>query len=203
MIVTATRRAFLAASVCAGAAAFARQGSIQVGCQANAWPLQEGDFDQLIDAIQNMKKLGYTGFECNIRFVRGQFDRASEARRKLEGTGMHFIGAHMSMQQAAGEQFSKLAGGAAQFGAQYIVMSGAGLSRDGKFLPDALRSKAAELEALAKVCQESGIRLAYHNHTAEFANKNAEIEALADHTKPQLVHFLMDAGHGYQGGGDP
>ena len=203
MIPTPTRRAFLAASLSAGAALLAKPETIKVGCQANAWPLQEGDFDQLINAIRSMKELGYAGFESNIRFVRGQFDHVGEARTKLEATGMQFIGAHMSMQQAMREPFSKLVAGVAQLGAEYIVMSAACLSRDGKFSSDALRSKASQLEALAKTCREAGIQLCYHNHTPEFANRNAEIEALADHTDPQLVHFLMDAGHGYQGGGDP
>ncbi len=203
MIPTATRRGFLATSISGAAIAFAKQESIKVGCQANAWPLEEGNFDQLITVIRNIKRLGYVGFECNIRFVRSQFDHASEARTKLETSGVQFIGAHMSMQLATPEQFPKLAGGAAQLGAEYIVMSGAALTRNGEFSPDALRTKASQLNALAKTCQDSRIQLAYHNHTGEFVNKNAEIEALADHTDPELVHFLMDAGHGYQGGGDP
>ncbi len=203
MILTVTRRAFLAASVSAGFAALGKQTHIRVGCQANAFPLKQGDFEQLIGVLGNMKELGYTGFECNIRFVRGQFEQAAEARRKLEATGVQFIGAHMSMQQAAREPFPPLAQGAAALRAAYIVMSSAGLSKDGKFSADALNEKVSRLEALAKTCQAAGIQLAYHNHTAEFANSNAEIEALANHSNPQLVHFLIDAGHAYQGGGDP
>lgn len=203
MIRELSRRTFLTASISAGIAAFGKLQSIRVGCQANAWPLKEGDFDQLLDTVRIMKSLGYEGFECNIRFVRAQFDHANEARRKLEATGMQFIGAHTSMQQSSGEDFSKMAGGAAQLGAEYIVMSGAGLSPDGKFSAEALHEKAARLEVLAATCRRNGIQLAYHNHTAEFANNNVEIEGLAEHTNPELVHFLMDAGHGYQGGGDP
>jgi sugar phosphate isomerase/epimerase len=165
--------------------------------------LKPGDFDQLIKAIETMKTLGYVGFECNIRFVRDQFERAGEARQKIEATGVQFIGAHTSMQEASHEDFGEFAKGAAQLGAQYIVMSSSGLSPQGQFSADALNTKVADLESLAKTCRQSGIQLAYHNHTAEFANNNAEIDALADHTDPSLVHFLMDAGHGYQGGGDP
>jgi sugar phosphate isomerase/epimerase len=184
-------------------AALGSQQILRVGCQANAWPLREGDFDQLIQAVETMKTLGYAGFECNIRFVRGQFEQPTEARAKLQSTGMQFIGAHMSMQQAAAEDFSKLAHGAAQLGAAYIVMSGSGLSPDGNFTAAAAAAKAAQLEALARTCRQGGIQLAYHNHTAEFSNHNAEMRALAEQTNPDLVHFLMDAGHGYQGGGDP
>ncbi len=203
MTLAPTRRAFMAASVSAGFIALAKQANIEVGCQANAWPLEQNDFDQLVRVIGNMKELGYAGFECNIRFVRGQFDRAGEARKRLETTGVRFIGAHTSMQEAAREQFANLAAGVAGLGAEYIVMSGAGLSPEGKFSSQALSAKAAQLEGLANTCRQAGVQLAYHNHTAEFANGNAEIESLADHTNPELVHFLMDAGHGYQGGGDP
>lgn len=198
-----TRRTFLASSASAGLFCWGKPSTIKVGCQANAWQLKPGDFEQLIQAIQRMKSLGYTGFECNIRFVRGQFDNATGARRKIEATEVQFIGAHTSMPEAEHENFAEFARGAAHLGAQYIVMSGAGLSDDGHFSQDALEKKAKRIEALATTCRGSGIQLAYHNHTAEFANHNAEANALAAHTDPQLVSFLMDAGHGYQGGGDP
>ena len=202
MILPVSRRSFLVLSISAYTAAPGKQTSLKVGCQANAWALQPGDFEQLIRTIQTMKDLGYAGFECNIRFISGQFGRATEARKRIEATGMKFIGAHMSMQQAR-EQFSGLSGRVAQLGAEFIVMSGAGLSPTGTFSADALKAKAGELETLAKTCRQNGISLAYHNHTAEFSNGNAEIDALADHTDPLLVHFLIDAGHGYQSGGDP
>jgi inosose dehydratase len=197
-----TRRLFLAASFSSCFISVAKESAILVGCQANAWPLKPGDFNQLISVIETIKTLGYTGFECNIRFVRDQFENASEARRRLEATGVQFIGAHTSMQEAAHEDFAKYASGAAALGAGHIVMSSSGLAANGQFSLDALKTKAGQLEDLAKTCRQSGIQLAYHNHTAEFANHNAEIEALADHTDPKLVKFLMDAGHAYQGGGD-
>jgi sugar phosphate isomerase/epimerase len=197
-----TRREFLAASAGVASLCFAKTGVIRVGCQANAWPLKQGDFDQLIDVVKTIKSLHYAGFECNIRFVRDQFEHPNEARKRIEDTGMQFIGAHTSMQEAA-HDFAKSATGAAQVGALYIVMSGSGLARDGQFSEVDLKAKAGQLEDLGRTCRQSGIQLAYHNHTAEFANNNAEIKGLADHTDPKLVSFLMDAGHGYQGGGDP
>jgi len=198
-----TRRTFLAASASAGLLAFARTSGIKVGCQCNAWPLKQGDFAQLLEVVQKIKSLGYVGFECNIRFVKNQFERAGEARKQIEATGLQFIGAHTSMNEAFHEEFPKFAKGAAQLGAHFIVMSGTGLSALGDFTPEAVSGKASQLEGLATVCVQNGIRMAYHNHTAEFANHNAEITALARHTDPKLVSFLVDAGHAYQGGGDP
>jgi sugar phosphate isomerase/epimerase len=82
-------------------------------------------------------------------------------------------------------------------------MSASGLSKDGNFTPDALKEKVATLEKYGKLCNDAGMKLAYHNHQPEFANSNAEIQALADHSDPSLLSFLIDAGHAYQGGGNP
>ena len=177
--------------------------TIQVGCQENAWPLKAGDFHGLIDVFRQAKELGYVGVECNVRFVQDQFPRAAEARKEIEATGVQFIGPHCSMNNAKTDAFASTAAGAKAIGALRVVMSGTGLSPEGKFEPEALKAKAAELERIGKLCQQNGIRLAYHNHNPEFANHNAEIEGLANSTSPELLDFLMDAGHGYLGGGNP
>jgi len=199
-----SRRRFLGAVAIFSCRPGLAQGSgIRVGCQANGFPLKAGDFPALLAALKTMKELGYVGFECNTRFVEGQFGRIAEARREIEKTGVTFIGAHYSMQQAKPDTFPQVAANVAALGAQAIVMSGRGLAPDGKFEKEAAVKKAAEMEALARVCKSKGIRMAYHNHNPEFANHNAEIEALANATNPELVDFLMDAGHGYLGGGNP
>lgn len=196
-----SRRAFIAA----GSVALlpAQSGSIRVGCQANGFPLKPGDFDALVKALESMKGLGYTGFECNFRLVEGEFGSAARARERIEQTGVRFIGAHTSMQQMPPAKLPALAAGVAALGAECIVMSGQGLANNGVIDPAALRQKAAELETLGKICREKKLRLAYHNHNPEFANHNAEVDGMAEHTDPSLVSFLMDAGHGYLAGGDP
>jgi sugar phosphate isomerase/epimerase len=195
-----SRRVFLAA----GSAALAwGKADLRVGCQANGFPLKAPDFPGLLKALQSMKSLGYTGFECNFRFVDGEFGRAAEARAAIEKTGVRFIGAHASMEQLKGEQAARIAAGVASLGAACIVMSGRGLSPEGRFEKPALLAKAKEMERLAGILKEHKLLLAYHNHNPEFANHNAEMEGLAENTSPDQVHFLMDAGHGYLGGGDP
>lgn len=175
----------------------------RVGCQANGFPLKAGDFPALLTALKKMRELGYAGFECNIRFVEGQFGRLAEARKQIDDTGVHFIGAHMNMQAAKADTFLRSAENVAALGGSHIVMSGAGLAADGNFTPDALRKKAATLNELGQTCRRGGLRLAYHNHNPEFARQNAEANALADATDPAHVSFLMDAGHAKLGGGDP
>jgi len=199
-----TRRTFLVSSIAASTHfAFGQDEKLKVGCQLNGWGDKQGTFDGLISVIQSAKELGYAGFECNIRFVSGEFEHAAEARKRIQGTEMQFIGVHTSITDAEKPGFADMAKGASLLGAKNLVLSAAGLSPDGKFTPEALHAKAARVEAIAKVCRDNGVQLAYHNHMPEFANGNAEMQGLADSTNPQLVHFLMDAGHGYQGGGDP
>ncbi|MGI8744231.1 MAG: sugar phosphate isomerase/epimerase family protein [Bryobacteraceae bacterium] len=203
MSLSISRRRFLAASAAGAANAWAKGTGPKVACQANGFVLKQGDFPGLLGALEQMKRLGYTGFECNVRFVRDQFDTASQARKQIESAGVQFIGAHMSVEQTKPETFPAIVKGVAGLGAQAIVMSARGLSPEGQFEKSALEKKAAQLESLAQVCKGGGLRLAYHNHNPEFANHNAEIEGLAAATSPALVWFLMDAGHGYLGGGDP
>jgi sugar phosphate isomerase/epimerase len=196
-----SRRGFLIAG--SAALAWANAAPIRVGCQANAFALKQGDFASFLKAVESMKTLGYTGFECNFRFVEGEFGRAAAAREQIERTGVKFLGAHASMQQMSGVQGARIAAGVAALGADCIVMSGSGLSPQGRFEQTALLEKARQLETLARMLGEHRLRLAYHNHNPEFANHNAEMNGLAENTDPALVSFFMDAGHGYLGGGDP
>ena len=175
----------------------------RVGCQANGFPLKPNDFPALLAALRKMRELGYAGFECNVRFVEGEFDRVAEARKRIADTGVAFIGIHTSMQLAKPDVFPRWVEKVAGMGASCIVMSGAGLAPDGKFPREALLQKAANLNALGQTCGRGGLRLAYHNHNPEFARKNAEMNGLAEATEAADVHFLMDAGHARLGGGDP
>jgi inosose dehydratase len=175
----------------------------RVGCQANGFPIKPGDFSALIGALKKMRELEYTGFECNVRFVESEFDQVAAARRRIEDTGVVFIGAHMSMQLAKPDVFPRWVEKIAALGGSYIVMSGVGLAANGVFTSEALRKKAADLDALGRTCRQGGLRLAYHNHNPEFARQNAEMNALAESTNPEHVQFLMDAGHARLGGGDP
>lgn len=193
----------LTAALGRGPHLFAASARPRVGCQANAFPLKPNDFPALLAALRTMRELEYTGFECNIRFVESEFDRVAEARKKIEDSGVAFIGVHTSMQLAKPEVFPRWVEKVAALGGTCVVMSGSGLAPDGNFTRDALLKKAASLNALGDACRRGGLRLAYHNHNPEFARQNAEMQGLAEETDPIRVQFLMDAGHARLGGGDP
>lgn len=200
-----TRRTFIAGAAAASIAsrAFAEPSKPRVGCQVNGFAARTGDFSQLLGVLPSIKSLGYAGFECNNHFVLGELDQAAEARTKIRASGLEFIAMHTSMSEAEKNDLARLARGGSALACHYIVMSAAGLSKTGNFSSDALKQKVTTLERYGRICNDAGIKLAYHNHMPEFANGNAEIQALADHSDPQLLSFLIDAGHGYQGGGNP
>ena len=182
---------------------FAASKGPSVGCQLNAFPLKPGDLGALIGALEEIAKMNYAGFECNIRFVKPFLGELRSTRERIGKTGMTFVGAHTSMDEAADSGFADAVKSVAALGVKTIVMSGKGLANDGNFSSDDARKKAAALDGFGRLCVANKIRLSYHNHNPEFANHNAEMEALARFTNPELVSFLMDAGHAHLGGGDP
>jgi inosose dehydratase len=189
------RRTFVASAAIAGLGlrAAAQSRKPRVGCQCNAFVLRNQ-----IAALQ------YAGFECNNHLVQEGFAHPAETRRKLDATGLVFIAMHTSIKEiATGDNLVTMAAGGAALGCHNIVVSSEGLSPTGIFTLDALKAKCAELEKYGKIVKDHGLTLAYHNHMPEFANHDAEINALAEHTDPALVSFLIDCGHAKQGGGDP
>lgn len=200
-----SRRSFIvsAAAVSMTPRVFPEPAKPRVGCQVNGFAARTGDFSELLSVLPTIKSLGYTGFECNNHFVLSELDHPADARAKIRATGLEFIGMHTSMAEGEKNDLARLARGGAALGCHYIVMSAKGLSPAGNFTPDALNEKVAKLENFGKICNSAGMKLAYHNHMPEFANSNAEIQGLADHSDPALLSFLIDAGHAYQGGGDP
>ncbi len=176
-------------------------GGVKIGCQTNAWRIDSANFNSLLDVLRQLKALGYDGFETGFRNVQGQFGNAAAARKQLEQFGLKFLGCHIFLDQydpqtqiAPMDLVQKIADGAATLGAERLILSGGGLVKDGKVDAEALKRKAAGLDAAGKYCRSKGIKLSYHNHGPEFANGGEEIEGLYAKTDPALVGFLTDCG---------
>jgi sugar phosphate isomerase/epimerase len=169
-----------------------------VGCQTNAWQIKPGDFPELLRRLDDLKRLGFEAFECNVRFVKGEFSRSTEARRAIEKTGVQFFGTHVGLGVPMSD-LESFVEGVAQLGATRFVLSGAGktLAPDGQLDRPALRQKVESITHLARRCQRAGLRLAYHNHRQEFVASGAEIEGLVQQSDPELVFLLLDVGHAY------
>lgn len=199
-----SRRDFLASiPLAASLPALARAATAPrnpVGAQMNAWQINSGDFATLLRHAQDLKRLGYEGFECNVRYVEGQFDRGRKAREELRATGVRFYAPHNGLQLGL-ERLRRNADGAAALGAERFVLSGGGakiLQSDNRVDEKALAKKVETINRLGKHCRQAGLRLVYHNHTAEFAAGGAEIEQLLRQTDPELVWLIWDIGHAWR-----
>ena len=147
--------------------------------------LLEKDFD---GTLAQVATIGYT----NMEFA-GYYNRTPEQvraildRLSLVSTSAH-IGAQLMRQDAAGQIRS-----AKIIGQEYITLPSYPFPRDGGI--DAWKRGAAEFNQWGAMCRDAGIRLAYHNHSAEFAKVDGDstgYDVLMRETDPALVDFEMD-----------
>jgi inosose dehydratase len=158
----------------------------------------------VLAVIRKIKEYGYEGFETGFANMQGQFDRAAEAKRQIDGIGARFFGMHIFLTQydpatnvAPAELYERVAAGGAELGAERLILSGAP-PRD-----EAGRKRKAEaLNRAGDFAARLGMKLAYHNHGPEVRQNGAEIEFLLRATDPTKVCWLMDAGHAFEAGAD-
>jgi sugar phosphate isomerase/epimerase len=180
---------------------------IHFGVQLNAFPIDPKRFETFLDVLAQVKQVGYQGFEVGFRLVNQQFGDPAPARRKIEQTGLTFFGIHIflpsfemydpSTRIAAPSIYEPVARGGAALGARHMILSGAPAAD-----PEQLKRKIAGLNAAGRFAKSVGITAAYHNHWWEFESKIGEIDALYTRTDPELVHFVLDAGHAFHAGAD-
>jgi inosose dehydratase len=183
-----------------------RGSSIKLGAQTNAWAIDPTHFDTFLGVLDQIRKIGYAGFETGFLNLRPQFKSSEAARISIANTGLTFFGVHIFLPPEHLDPASKLppaslyeevARGGAALGAQRLIFSGAPAAN-----ADDLRRKIAGLNAAGAFSKNLGLPLAYHNHWWEFQSKLGEIETLYAESDPALVSFLLDAGHAYRGGAD-
>jgi inosose dehydratase len=180
---------------------------IRFGVQLNAFPIDPRRFETFLATLAQVKQIGYQGFESSFRNVSGQFDNPAPARQQIEQTGLTFFGVHIFLpgfdlydantRIAAPSLYEPVAHGGAALGAKHLILSGAPAEN-----ADQLKRKIEGLNAAGRFAQSVGLGVAYHNHWWEFQSNIGEIEALYTQTDPDLVHFVLDAGHAYHGGAD-
>ena len=189
-------------------AAYAEDGhvpaGIRFGVQLNAFPIDPKNFASFMDALAQVKQIGYQGFESSFRNVSAQFASPSHARTLIEQTGLTFFGVHIFLATPNYDQrtriapaslYEGIARGGASLGTKHLILSGAPAENE-----DQLKWKIEGLNQAGRFAKSVGITAAYHNHWPEFESKLGEIEALYTRTDPSLVSFVLDAGHAYRGG---
>lgn len=179
---------------------------IRLGAQTNAWPIDPARFDTFLSVLDQIKKIGYAGFETGFLNLRSQFKSPEQARNSIANSGLTFFGIHIFVPFERMDPathlppvalYEEVAHGGVALGAQRLIFSGAPAAGS----PD-LKAKIAGLNQAGAFSKSLGLPLAYHNHWGEFQSKVGETEALYTQTDPALVSFLLDAGHAYRGGAD-
>jgi len=180
------------------------EASIRLGAQTNAWPIDPRSFDTFLAALSQIRETGYSGFETGFINLRSQAKSLPEARRKIEATGLKFIGVHIFLPEydpqtniAPRELYEPVAQMGAAIGAERLIFSGSPA-----VTPDEIKRKGDALNRAAAYAKPLGLKVAYHNHWPEYKYNGREIEALYAATDPALVWFLLDAGHAYRTGID-
>jgi sugar phosphate isomerase/epimerase len=177
---------------------------VRFGVQLNAFPIDPKNFQTFLDALGEVKRIGYEGFESGFRFVNSQFANPAAARKQIEATDLTFFGIHIFLNTpnydsatgiAPASLYEYVARGGAALGAKHLVLSG-GPAADA----EALKRKVDALNKAGAFAKSVGLTAAYHNHWLEFESKVGEVDALYTQTDPSLVSFVLDAGHAYHGG---
>lgn len=177
---------------------------IHFGVQLNAFPIDPSRFQSFLNVLGQVKQVGYQGFESSFRNLSPQFAHPDPARRSIEQTGLTFFGIHIffpnpqydqTTRIAAPQVYEPVARGGAALGAKHLILSGAPCESK-----EQLQRKIEALDTAGRYARSAGLAAAYHNHWWEFESKIGEIEALYTQTDPELVHFVLDAGHAYHGG---
>jgi inosose dehydratase len=177
---------------------------IRLGAQTNAWPIDPRRFDTLIAALNEIRDTGYTGFETGFANLRSQAKSLPEARKKIEATGLAFIGVHIFLPEydaqtniAPQQLYEPVAQMGAALGAERLILSGFPAVNS-----EEIHRKADALNRVGEFAGKLGLKVAYHNHWPEYKYNGKEIEALYAATDPALVWYLLDAGHAYRTGID-
>lgn len=158
----------------------------QIGLQLyTVRDLLDKDFE---GTLERVAQIGYTSLE-----FAGYYNRTPEQvraildRLELVSPSAH-IGAQLMRQDATAQIRS-----AKVIGQEYITIPSYNFARDGGI--DAWKQGAAEFNRWGAMCRDAGIRLAYHNHAAEFAKLEGGptgYDVLMRETDPKLVDFELD-----------
>lgn len=230
-----TRRAFLgsaaAASCVTAVTGLAAQRDRQPFFDAHHLPiglqlytLGDAPYQDLEGTLKALAAIGYGTVEAVGLMKR----TAAELRKALDAAGLSCPSTHVPLESddagptLAGD-IGKLAADMHRVGVEYVVVptfpvpprfGKPGKGEDGgQFLSHAALEMTADdwrrtadlLNQKGAALEREGLKLAYHNHNAEFAKRESKTgyELLLESTDPNLVWFEMDVGWVAAAGVDP
>jgi len=187
-----------------GAATVGANAGVRAGAGANANMIGLQMFtvrDQLqADFGRTVEQLAKIGYK-NLEFA-GYYNRSpEEVRALLDRVGVVSRSAHIGaplMRQDAAAQIRS----AKTIGQEYITLPSYNFGKEGLA---GWRKGVAEFNQWGKMCRDAGIKLAYHNHAAEFAplEGTTGYDVLAKEFDPKLVDFELDLYWARFAGQDP
>src|SRR5579883_968586 len=230
-----SRRSFLGAAAAVscmaatvGTPAAARQRrffaghDLPIGLQL--YTLGDAPYRDLDGTLRTIARIGYRTVE-SVGFMKRT---AAEFRAALDRAGLRCPSAHVPMQPDGGGSpslagdVSQLAADMHRLGAEYVVVPifpiphrlRARKGEDGPQLltrasremtADDWRRTAAQLNEKGAALKRAGLKLAYHNHNAEFTRHGSRTayDILLENTESGLVWFEMDVGWVAAAGIDP
>ena len=169
----------------------AARASTGAGANANMIGIQMYTVrDQLqADFEGTVTKIAQIGYR-NLEFA-GYYNRTPEqVRALLDKVGAvsrsSHIGAPLLRQDAAGQIKA-----AKTIGQEYITLPSYNFGKEGLA---GWRKGVAEFNQWGAMCRDAGLKLAYHNHAAEFATLEGTTgyDVLVKETDPKLVDFELD-----------
>jgi sugar phosphate isomerase/epimerase len=179
---------------------------IRFGAQTNAWAIDPNNFDSFLAVLNQIKQIGYAGFETGFFNLEHQFDAPADARQRIAATGLDFTGIHIAIslnkidpatKLPPAALYEKVARGGLALGAKKLILSGVPTP---EATEDELKRKIDGLNAAGRFSHGLGLQFSYHNHWWEAQSKLGELEALYAQTDPAAVSFLLDAGWAHRGG---
>ncbi len=148
--------------------------------------------------LRAVAKIGYR----EVEFA-GYFKYApADIRRMLDDNGLTSPSTHLGLEEVR-QRFDAVAEAAQVMGHKYLTVP----SLDMRSLktPDDWKRVADIFNVLGRRAQGAGVRLAFHNHAAEFAAVQGQVpmDILLGGTDPSLVAFEMDLYWLTEAGADP
>lgn len=162
----------------------------RIGAQTVTW--KETLREQMESIVRFLAEQGYKGVESGMRFFIP--DHAAAYRELYAAAEMYPLGLHtggkfwdpMQTKEEMRRIGETIAFGA-KVGFEYLVVSG------NPEETTASMGKTAEIYGtLAKRCQDSGLKFAYHHHNWELKNRGEILKRLIDATSPDEVSLVLD-----------
>jgi sugar phosphate isomerase/epimerase len=148
--------------------------------------------------LEAVAKMGYVGVE-----FAGYYGRDAKALRELlDANGLVCCGTHTGIDTLLGDALKKTVEFHQTLGNKFLICPG--LPGEYTKSHQAWLDTAKVFNEIAAKAKADGMRVGYHNHSAEFKPMDGEApwDTLFSNTKPEVV-MQLDTGNAMGGGGDP